>query len=429
MTPHTYSLVSVSTRSDKRGVEVTFANPWQRFTRHYSFFPSFFHPHTSTIDLEKLLSQLEVPRHQLLGHPHSTQITASTFEELKQIAHALYKHTGYYPSLIEPERQFLLLQNWRYFQSFDEKGNPAQGTFADTRLDEMAESTHATLEVLQKHNPTLANEILAKMSSAHELFIPYTHNPETPEEELEIILENFFFTQNRAKPKAQGNALDTHTWSIAERERAKQRVFQTPLEGEGKCACCKPLGSMEAHLHPGTLVETIATQDGVYIHTNQHTISQEYDSTHPFSNRREMHAREWGLRVKPIGPLARGESIRLPLEEALPAQKQGIVRIHLSEDATWACKQTPLLLTKLQRTLEERATLHHAQETLLVQPYLQQYQLAFAKYSQTNPSVQFHHASLKRVQALQKGLAWHLVQGNTAWRGEAFARLLAHSLP
>ncbi|MDP2667019.1 MAG: hypothetical protein Q8P05_05975 [Candidatus Diapherotrites archaeon] len=429
MTPPTYSLVSVSTRSEKKGVEVIFASPQKRLSKFYPFFPSLFLPHHLQNTFDELLPQLDLPKYQTITHPHSLQVTATHFEDLKRIAHAVFQHTAYYPSLLEPERQFLLLQGWRYFQGFDDHGNPLPHLFGDTRLDEMTDSLHPTLNALRTHNPHVWKDIMERLALSHELFIPYTAVPPSPEERLNTLLENHFFTHTHAQPITPGQRLTTSTWSMGERELAKRRVFQTPLEGEGQCACCRPQMAIESHVHPGTLVEAIATQDGVYIHTHQEAMSTAYDTTHDHSTRRISHAREWGLRILPIGPLHREEKILIPLTDALAAHHQGLITIHLPENAAWHCHRTPFLLARLKNALDERLSSHQTQETMLLQPYLQQYQLAFTQYSQTNPTVQFHHAASTIIQNLYGGLAWHLVQGPTPWRDATMARLLSQSLP
>jgi hypothetical protein len=430
MSPNTYSLVSVSAREEKRGVDVTFANAQHRLTKFYSFFPSFYLPHTSTTPFESLLHAQLMERHQLVSHPKSLQVMSGTWGDLKKIAQKIYALTHYFPLLIEPERQFLLTQNWRYFQTFDEKLSPLSIAFEETKMEGLAEGMLQTLKELQGHNSILAHQLTQRAIKSHELFVPLTDVPEDLEEALELLLDNHFFKTQTPTPVQTAPKMDRNTWNVEKRNKANQVVWKTPLNNEGNCSCCQPCSPFEAHVQLGSEIDARVTQDGVYIHTNDSLRSQTYHENHSEKEKRIQRAREWGLSTTPMGPLWRGEKITLSLTEARHAHENGLVTLSFDPSkAVWKCKNQPeQLLHQLHTYLFQRLQ-HHAQtQTELVQPYLTQYQLAYTMYARQNPVVQLHSSGEKTLQEWMGKTPCHLQCGETKWRDTRFTQRLSGAL-
>lgn len=427
MSPNTYSLVSVSARPDKRSIHATFANTQKKVLKQYPFFPSFYLPRTSTTVFETLLrAQPASLRHQVMGHPKSIQVLAGTWEDLKQLAQRLYAQTGYFPSLIEPERQFLLAQNWNYFQAFDEKLTPLNEAYLDALIPGLAENVHPTLRALRTHKPEMEKNLTQRMVLSHELSIPYTDVPLAQAEQLEILLSNALFALQMPAPHTKGSAVNTSTWSMEQRTRANALVFHTPLtETEGKCACCAPTSIFHQNVHAGSLIDARATQDGVYIHTNHAGLSGTYHEKNPGKEKRLARAQEWGLSTLPIGPLRRGEKIALPLREAIEGQRQGILDTDQPPGAaTWTCRKEPLALEQLKGQLDRRIALHTNLHGQLVQPYLRQYQLAYTLHTTQDPRVGLHQATEKTLKEWANALPLHLLRGETVWRGAGYTALI-----
>jgi hypothetical protein len=418
MTPDTFSLVSVSTREEKRGVDVTFSNEQRKQLKFYPFFPSFYLPHTSSNAFEKLLNEHIEERHQLVTHPQSVQVIAGTWEDLKKIAHHIHTLTNYFPSLIEPERQFLLTQKWRYFQSFDAQLTPLPEAFRETKVEGMAEGVLKTLKQVHTHNPSLENQLTKRMILSHELGIPLSDTDEsTIEMQMETLLENHFFTLHLPAPLHKGEKLERGNWNVEQRTRSTQHTWSMSTEGEGKCTCCTPTSLAEAHVQGGSEIECIVEQDGVYLHTLDEKRSQTFHETHPQKEKRFARAKEWGLHILPIGPLWRGEKIILALNEAKHAHEQGLVRMHFSpEKMRWGCRKTGLALSQLHTQLAQREHYHATRQDALIQPYLNQYQLAYTLHTRKEPLVNLHTLGGKACREWGEKLPLHLQMGETAWR-------------
>ena len=418
MTPNTFSLVSVSTREEKRGVDVTFSNEQRKQTKFYPFFPSFYLPHTSTTAFERLLDEHFEERHQLIAHPSSIQVIAGTWKDLKHIAHRLHGLTNYFPSLIEPERQFLLTQKWRYFQSFDAKLNPLPETFQETRMEGMTEGVFKTLRQVHTHRPELEHSLIRRMIISHELGIPPSEAGElSPEIQMETLLENHFFTLHQSAPLQKGKKVDRGKWNMEQRTRANAHTWEMGTEGEGKCACCTPTSLAEAHVQGGSEVECIVEQDGVYLHTLDEERSHGHHAKRPHPQKRIHRAKEWGLHTLPIGPLWRGEKITLSLSEAQKAHEEGLLHMTFTlEPLRWTCRKNPPALTQLHATLSQREEIHSTRQNALIQPYLTQYQLAYALHTPTDPWVTLHTQGEKILREWKERLPHHLQTGETAWR-------------
>lgn len=395
---------------------MTFANDQQRILKQYPFFPSFYLPHTSTNTFEQLLKAQQMERHQILSHPQSIQIIASTFDDLKKIAQKIHAQTHYYPVLIEPERQFLLMQNWRYFQSFDTKLNPLPHSFDNTKMEGIAEGIHATLQGLHTHNPSMANTLVQRIVLSHELFLPPSDVTFSLAEQVETLLENHFFVSHIPKPIHSAKPIDQN-WNQGTRDQAMQLIWKTPLGNEGNCECCKPRSMVESHIHASTRIPCTITQDGVYIHTNDEHTSNQYHATNPNKERRIARAKEFGLPTIPMGPFSRNQSIMLPLNEAIQGTKDGIITLSFSPThALWSCKNKSFAMQRLHAQLNERMLAHSRVQNALIQPYLTQYQLAYTQHAGKNPVIKLHSQAEKNLREWTLNLPRHILYQETAWR-------------
>ncbi len=426
MSPNTYSLTAVSARDERKTIDVTFTNSHTKKIKPFPFFPSFYLPRTSTTPFEKILETISRPPLQTISHEYSTQVICGTWRELKQVAQHIHTNTNYFPQLIEPERQFLLTQNWRYFQSFDSTLSPLNEAFSDVPIPGLAEPLYATLHGARAHNPKLEQELRERMVVSHELFLPYTDVPLSPNEQLETLLANHLFTNHTPLPLQKGNFTTTSTWSHAQRTRANELIYQTPFGiGEGKCECCKPTNLFHASLHEGSTIDARVTQDGVYIHTNDNALSQRYHEKHSGKEKRLARQKEFGLSTCPIGPLFRNETISLSLNEARNEIKQGTLsgEINLAH-AYWKCSKQPFLLEKINQNLSTRAQIHDVRQNALTQPYLTQFQLAYTAQVQKDPLVQLHTLAARRTKEWALNLGNHLIFHSTPWREATHAQLV-----
>ncbi len=425
MHPNAYSLVSVCTRPEKGKVDVTFANTSKKVTKSYSFFPSLYLPHTSTTLFEELVSQTN-EKIQLVHHPDTIQVIAPNWIELKKIALRIHSQTNYFPLLIEPERQFLLTQNWRYFQTFDEKLNPTKEAFAETKIEGLIENLHVTLNGLANHNPGIEKQWRQRVALSHELFLPYHDVPLNTSQQLETWMNNHFFSRQTPLPIQKGNPISMENWTFEKREKTKKRVQETPLTQTKNCSCCIPQTILEKHIHPGSVVTITPTMDGIYLPTQNEKRSRTYHENNPNQENRIERAREFGLPNLPIGPLHRNKKIELPLEEALQAQKQKIVTIsYETSQLTWNCHHTENETQKLFTALEKREHEHAQIHAMLVQPYLNRYQLAYTIHAQHQAPIRLHETAQKQVSIWKEELPNQLLAGTTAWRNTSFTTLLA----
>ena len=243
---------------------------------------------------------------------------------------------------------------------------------------------------------------------------------------MELFLENAFFSATLAAPYPEQKPLDTSTQTHATREKLKEMVWKSPIDGEGNCACCIPRSVVEKHVHPGSIVRAKSEYDGVYIPLSHKGLSETYDAAHPREHtKRERRKKELGIQILPLGPLAREESVELPLHDALVAQKEGWVSVRMdSPRMAWECRTHAYFLSQLRTQLEQRIQLHAGAHAAYIQPYLQQYQLAYTIHSRNDPLVLLHGASKTLLESMANGLGWHLIAGSTRWRSERGRGLL-----
>jgi hypothetical protein len=424
MTPSTYSLVSLQYYEEQKAIVAGFASAKKKITKKYSFFPSFFLPREEKNLFEKLLKNGEWEKHQRILRTNSLQITAAAWGGLKKIATQLYRLTGYFPNLIEPERQFLLLQKWKYFQSFDENFNALSNTFQNTLFPDFCEPLHETLSSLNEHSAVLTKKMNERIGISHELCIPLTKTCFTEEEQLEILLDNFMFQQSQPLPKERAEKVSLSHLSFGQRKKLFENIWNYPLLGEGKCSCCSPASPIERNVHSASLVLATALQDGVYFETNNPNISKEYHQQNKNKRKREERKKEFGLLQYPIGPLYRGEKIFIPLQEALLERENRIISIGLKKKkAVWNCNTEPFILQKLNQYFQQQLHAHSARHHELIQPYLSEYRLAYTVHTQKNPMIQLHNTARQTVSKWHSRMGLYLLQGNTKWRDPVLSGL------
>ncbi|MEK6902485.1 MAG: hypothetical protein AABX02_02775 [archaeon] len=174
---------------------------------------------------------------------------------------------------------------------------------------------------------------------------------------------------------------------------------------------------IESHIHPGTRVECTISQDGVYIHTQDETLSHDYHQKNPNKERRIARAQEFGLPVLPMGPFPRHQKIIVPLKEAIHGMNDGILSVSFSPThAIWGCKTNPFALQRLHAQLNERMLSHSREQNALLQPYLTQYQLAYTQHARQNPVIQLHTQSEKALREWTNALPRHLLYHESPWR-------------
>lgn len=425
MTPKEYALVSLQYGEEQKSIRAQFASPDKKITQKYSFFPSFFLPKKEVF---RELLENEKEKHQIIQRENSYQLTAGTWSGLKKIGNNLYRQTHYYPSMIEPERQFLLLQKWKYFQSFDENQKPLTQNFQNTLIPYFCETIHETITQMSEHNPKLSKKIREQIILSHELCIPLTKTEFTQEEQLEILLDNFMFQEGQYVPKEKTKKIELSHFSIGERKKIAENVWNSPLSEEGKCECCKPKNPLEKNVHPSSLIRATATQDGVYIHTSNPVISSEYHQKNQNKEKREKRKKEFGLHQIPIGPLQRGEKIYIPLQEALTEQENGTISIQFEEEkAMWNCNQKKFILQKMNQSIQKQIQKHTLQQNEYTQPYLIKHGLAYTIMVQKDPIIQLSQNAQTITTQWHNQLPLHILQGKTKWTDGNPIPLSAHS--
>ena len=214
-------------------------------------------------------------------------------------------------------------------------------------------------------------------------------------------------------------------WNMGKRDKANQLAFSTPLELEGRCACCQPKTALQNNLLPGSFIRATATQDGVYVHSTHEPTSQHFHTQNNGKEKRLARAKEFGLSILPIGPLFRGNTLLLPITDALQGQAQGILSIDMQPDqAAWKCKSTPFALEQVWQKIQQRILQHSSMQTILVQPYLTQYRLAYTSHVQADPRVNLYSGAQKQLEEWSGDLGHHLLRGTTRWRSPRYASLV-----
>ena len=258
-----FILVQASYSEEKSQIILVFSGEKERLIERHLFHPLLFLPLHLPVDLLKkilfpLNGNIEIKKRE-----KSIQLKAKNFETLKKAFHLIIKSFSINPSLIEPERQFLLLNNLNYFDSFQLKleklikNNDEPNE--DFILNEINKSFSISLtpEELKLIKPKVINSILSR--------IPLNNDRTTEQEFSDLISENILFKSCLAV----NNSYNHQTSLLKEKKIILNLGFTWLSMIEEKnflelnCECCVPEHFNETNILSSSKLELKPLIDGL----------------------------------------------------------------------------------------------------------------------------------------------------------------------
>lgn len=293
-----------------------------------------------------LLKEIVSPHSELfLSESKGTYVLSSRSVSLLKKAHdSLALSLNAKIPFIEPEIQFLLSNNWNYFDYFKiKKSKPV-------KVENKEEFAHYL---------NLPGRIpLKKAFFSRMLALPINSLPSKPGEIGEILLENsafkssqLIFAENQKKP-VYTNAVFGEFVELDFSRPLLRKIVESNLGFESiNCNCCKPGSFQDENVLPNSMVKVEFLEDGFYFDSMIPSFAGEFHENNPRKERRTARKIEFCLEEHPIGPFYAGEKAVVPLVDAKKLEGERTVRILSEKNLKWSCRKQKSFLARELSTL------------------------------------------------------------------------------
>lgn len=365
-TPGTLWLSNATYINEKRRITVEFSNKETKITKNYDFYPVMF---ISKSDLnEKMLYEkinlLGVNSFNIIQNKETLKIIGKNYSKLKELqSYFLRKETF----LIEPERQFLLLNNWSYFDAFtfDADIPNKQNTFLfpSLILEFFGNPLDSLIATLRFEDKKAARQLTRCLLLSNLLSVSFQKVPLKKRHQLETLVENSLFLQEKV-------FIDSGKQRIYFRNETVRGNFKNLLELDfssiwpevimkknigsemENCKCCKPESIYSENISTNSLVSVEFLEDAFYYDSNFAWFSNKYHMENTNKDRRLLRMREFFTKNIPVGPFFQNEIKNIPIDDAKQLEKEGFARIlPVSHQIKWFCMNEKTVLSSMASKL------------------------------------------------------------------------------
>jgi hypothetical protein len=488
--PDSFWLTNVKYLEDKRAVLADFSRLNIRRNLCLPFFPSFF-ASKKRIKKEQLLSALStLGKHffKLKEEKNAFKIIASTFADLNKAANALFQEMNFSPVVLQPERQFLLQQNWSYFDCFrfnseKEAQKIECNELPDINLPFFSEPLNETIQQLLVPDANSAMRILESIALSNALHLPLTNLSPSNDTQAEALFENIFWFNGESRhvpckrlgsPPAWhvpsfSNAtffdfsqlwptiltkpfynvsletIDCHcckpfalsllekglrkTASQAKTSLQNQRFCEVPQKQSfcrmGKAAFGEPIGIDARNILPNSIVSAEFLQDGFYFDSAFPEFAARFHAENEGKERRERRMREFCLPFPPIGPFDRGSIAAIPLNDAIALTQRKKARIISLNETHWFCLKQESAVAKQIILLQAKIALLEKEANATESTFLKEHNLNAIQLLSNDCNFLFNKAKAKVYAQLLSSIAPHLQDRNSAFFDEHLGNAFA----
>ncbi len=364
MTSDSWTLVSVSYLQNRGEMVCQFAKPREQRSVRFRFFPTLL----SSALPEEFKNALPLPvfrqLHLVKSSPNASVWLANRFSLLQKLSGFIQKKLNKDCLLLEPERQFLLQQNWGYFDSFSlETVSPARldsFSLPFSNLGFLPSDFESVLaDSLQRDETQTAKTLIERVLWSNLLKIPAVDVPDAAIERERKWMQNHFFLSGQIPnpanptPKTKTNPLPLRVFERttefdfgnAVSLLCTQAYYNLGFETLN-CSCCKPENAASQNLLPHSLVRVRILQNAFFFDTVFSDFANRFHQNQPFKAERNEWQFEYGLSWPPIGPFLAGQIAEVPLADALQLEQNlQVVVIGLGSNLAWSCENRESFLS------------------------------------------------------------------------------------
>lgn len=353
--PQHHWLTSVKHLEGKRAIALAFSRLNIRRTARQPFFPHFF-VNRRFIEEKPLREALspEKRRFRVDRLENAFKVSASTFSDLNLLADSLFKETGFRPLVLEPERQFLLENNWGYFDCFSlfpggEFVKEDELSVPEARLQFFSEPLNETLEQLVGESSGTAERIAESVFLSNTLKVPLPDLPHSLFRQQELLLENIFWKAGIGIHRSpEGNAGRGESKAMAFPGLSEidfsllwPMLLSRPFYNLGPdsldCGCCRPKEAFEKNVLQSSLTLVEMMQDAFFFESGSKSFALKFHKENKGRESRVRRKEEFCLKEIPLGPFFRNQKVLLSLSDALKLEESKEARVVGIREMHWFC--------------------------------------------------------------------------------------------
>ena len=311
---------------------------------------------------KKLLYEFKGDIKVELIEPNIIKVKARNYEILQKSSKIISLSTGKNIILLEPERQYLLNNNWSYYDTFCITHENKIKKIKDT--NDLHIAIKNVIENLDNTEKIRLSTILTKKLITCNL-LSIKPNTELPNEQiLNMLFENNFYKKAlviKNKPII----------SIPKRKEILNKSYCLDFSGviphlllkenynigfeTINCTCCKPNQIFEANTLSNSLVEVRFEKNGFYFISTNKQFRYKYHQEDERKENRLIYMHENKIRDLPSGPFFSGEKQLIPLSDAIRLTETGDVTItHENNKLSWYCLKNESFISEIISRLIKR---------------------------------------------------------------------------
>lgn len=358
----THNLFSVRYIEQKKEVICYFKNNYSQIAKRFSFIPYFFID--DSFDFEKLneiLFSFNIKNFYLDHVNNKKCVFSSSYLVLKKISNIIALISDKKFIVLSPERVFLINKDWSYFDDFEINETNIQKIGFNINLNffDYYISNISFLEAL-KLNENKTNLIINNYVISNFLKIPIKQIPVESQGQLEVFLENIYFSNaypinwkiNKKFFKSTNFAPYGAFENISKIDfssvwlNSLTNTFFNLGPDTLNCSCCKPIKLDDLNLLPSSLIEIIPLEDNLFFISTSNNFSNNFNSSNPNKMFRLSKKKEFFLKNFPVGPLCSKKAYLIPIDDAkklLDSKKVILGKNHLTN---WFCKKNESFVSK-----------------------------------------------------------------------------------
>jgi len=294
--------------------------------------------------------------------PNKIKINARNYDILQKCSKIISLSTRKNIILLEPERQFLLNNNWSYYDTFC--------VTHENKIKKIREENdlhiaikNITTNLTDSEKIKVCTSITRKLIVSNLLYI----NPENelPNDQiLNTLFENNFYKKalvlkNRPivsiprRKEILKNSYLLDFSNVLPHLLLKERYnigFETI-----NCSCCKPNKIFEPNTLSSSLVEVKFEKNGFYFISTNKQFRYLYHKEDSRKENRLIYMHENKIKDLPCGPFFFGEKFQIPLSDAIRLAKAGDVSItNENNKLSWYCLKNESFISEIISKLINR---------------------------------------------------------------------------
>lgn len=283
-----------------------------------------------------------------------TKVLARDFETLQKIGKILQQATGKNVILIEPERQFLIKNNWSYYDSFFVSKDRV------TRINNQDFIHFAinnyTTNLEDKEKIKLIEPLTKKLILSNILKVKPEVNIKN-DQILNTLFENEFFSNELILQNTNNFYYQTKESYIKDHinldfSNVLPYLLTNRFSNVGyetlNCSCCLPKEIFEENVLSSSLVKVEFTKHGFYFLSCDDSWARSYHNNHEKKENRESYKKQNKLLKVPVGPFSKGETEYILLSDAVKLLKDKEIKILGDKDKLlWTCKKKESFVSRI----------------------------------------------------------------------------------